>query len=152
MTSHQPIPSSRIRTAAFFGGCSSRGGVLIVEDDESCRKTVASVLERAGYTVTEAADGESAIALARSGENPLLLDVVVVDMGLPHLTGGEVIHFFQCQFPHVQICILTGHPEINAAVAFLQAGGVDYMVKPVTSDRLLDAIAQAMVRRVSCLE
>ena len=64
-------------TAGMFGGGSSEGLVLVVDDENDVRRVARMALEKAGYTVIEAENGEQAIERICSGENPLLLDVII---------------------------------------------------------------------------
>ena len=83
----------------------------------------------------------------RNDENPLVLDVVICDIRMPKINGVEAIEYFQRQYPHVPLIVLTGYPDTNMAVSFLRHGVVDYLVKPVDAERLKTAVAVAMDQR-----
>lgn len=138
---------SEVKTAAMFGGETSNGLVLVVDDEPDVRKVVRMTLEKAGYDVIEAEDGEKAMEAIRKDENPLLLDVVIMDIRMPKVNGVEAISFFQQQFPRVPIIVLTGFPDVEMATSFLQRGIVDYLVKPVEAEKLKAAVAKAMEQR-----
>ena len=70
-------------TGAMFGGHHTSGRVLIVDDEPDVRKVVSMTLEKAGYDVVEAEDGEQAVQEIKSGENPLLLDVILTKAQRP---------------------------------------------------------------------
>lgn len=135
------------KTAGMFGGHTTRGLILVVDDETDVRKICRLILEKAGYDVIEAEDGDEAIQLVKAGENPLVLDVILTDIDMPKLTGTEAIQFFQREFPHKPIIVLTGKPDIEAATRLMKLGLVDYLVKPVRNDTLLAAIAKAMGQR-----
>lgn len=135
------------KTAAMFGGTSSNGLVLIVDDEPDVRKVVKMTLQKAGYDVIEAEDGEKAIEEIKRGENPLLLDVIITDIRMPKVNGVEAIQFFKNQFPRVPLIVLTGYPDLDMATDFMKKGIVDYLVKPVDGNKLKDAVAKAMEQR-----
>ncbi len=136
------------KTASMFGaGTSSQGLVLVVDDEADIRKVVRMTLQKAGYDVIEAEDGEKAIAEIRSGENPLILDVAIMDIRMPKINGVEAISFFQKEFPRVPIIVLTGYPNVEMATKFIRQGIVEYLVKPVEREKLQAAVAKAMDQR-----
>ena len=120
------------------------GRVLVVEDEPDVRKTTRLVLEKAGYDVVEAEDGEQAIQAIRSGENPLLVDAIICDLVMPKVTGMEAIAYFRSQFPGVPILVLTGHASIENITELYKQGVVDYLVKPIAPEKLLAAVEKAV--------
>jgi two-component system, chemotaxis family, chemotaxis protein CheY len=134
-------------TAAMFGGHKTNGRVLVVDDEPDVRKVVRMTLEKAGYDVIEAEDGEKAIAEVQKGENPLILDVIICDIRMPKINGVEAINYFQDQYPRVPLIVLTGFPDMDMATGFLKKGVVDYLVKPVEKEKLTGAVAKAIEQR-----
>jgi two-component system chemotaxis response regulator CheY len=120
------------------------GRVLIVDDEENIRKLVRITLAKAGYDVIEAENGEKGIAAVRSGDNPLMLDVIICDLKMPKVNGMEAIAFFRAQFPSVPIVVLTGHPTVEGASDLFKKGIVEYLVKPVDPDKLIAAVGKAV--------
>ena len=142
--------ASQSRTAAMFSGQTSLGRILVVDDEPDVRKVVRLSLEKAGYDVIEAEDGQQAVQEIKNGENPLLLDVTLTDIRMPKLNGLEAIQFFQNEFPHVSLIVLTGFPDLTMATSLMKNGIIDYLVKPVEKDKLLTAVAKAMEQREIC--
>jgi DNA-binding NtrC family response regulator len=134
-------------TAAMFGGHKTNGLVLVVDDESDVRKVVRMTLEKSGYDVIEAEDGEKAIEAIHQGENPLMLDVIISDIRMPKINGVEAINYFQQQWPRVPLIVLTGFPDMEMATGFLNRGIVDYLVKPVEKEKLLKSVATAMEKR-----
>lgn len=134
-------------TAAMFGGHKTNGLVLVVDDEPDVRKVVRMTLEKAGYDVIEAEDGEKAIQEVQKGENPLMLDVIITDIRMPKINGVEAINYFQQQYPRVPLIVLTGFPDMEMATGFLKQGIVDYLVKPVEKEKLIKSVATAMEKR-----
>ncbi len=131
----------------FMGDSTSNGRVLIVDDESDIRKVVRMTLQKAGYEVLEAENGEKAIETINAGENRLLLDVVICDIRMPKINGVEAIAYFRTNYPRVPLIVLTGFPDTDMATSFLRQGVVDYLVKPVEGDKLRDAVARAMEQR-----
>lgn len=135
------------RTAAMFSGKPCEGRVLIVDDEPDVRKVARMTLEKAGYEVMEAEDGEKAIAEIQRGENPVLMDVIICDIRMPKINGVEAIQYFQTQYPHKPIIVMTGHPDLEMATNFLKQGVIDYLVKPVDAQKLRATVAKAIEAR-----
>jgi two-component system, chemotaxis family, chemotaxis protein CheY len=131
----------------LFGALTGNGRVLVVDDEPAVRTVVRMTLEKAGYDVLEAENGEKAIEAINAGENPLVVDLVICDIRMPKINGVEAIAYFQREYPHVPVIVLTGYPDTNMAVSFLGHGVVDYLVKPVEAERLKAAVAKSMERR-----
>lgn len=135
------------KSDAFFGALTGNGRVLVVDDEPSVRTIVRLILEKAGYEVLEAENGETAIEALNTGENRLVLDVVICDIRMPKINGLQAIEYFQREYPHVPIIVLTAYPETKMAVSFVRSGVADYLIKPVDAQKLRDAVAGAMERR-----
>ena len=135
------------RSDLWFGALTGNGRVLVVDDEPLVRQVVRMTLEKAGYDVLEAENGEKAIEAINENENPLVLDVVICDIRMPKINGVEAIEYFQRQYPHVPLIVLTGYPDTNMAVSFMRHGVVDYLVKPVDAERLRTAVTEAMDQR-----
>jgi len=134
-------------TAGMFGHKKTEGRVLIVDDEPDVRKVVRMTLEKAGYDVIEAEDGEKAIEAINKDENPLILDVIICDIRMPKINGVEAINYFQQQWPRVPLIVLTGFPDMEMATGFLKKGIVDYLVKPVEKEKLISSVAKAFEQR-----
>ncbi|MCA9453038.1 MAG: response regulator, partial [Nitrospira sp.] len=109
----------------MFSGQTSLGRILVVDDEPDVRKVVRLSLEKAGYDVIEAEDGQQAVQEIKNGENPLLLDVILTDIRMPKLNGLEAIQFFQNEFPHVSLIVLTGFPDLIMATSLMKNGIID---------------------------
>ena len=131
----------------LFGALTGNGRVLVVDDEPSVRAVVRMALEKAGYNVLEAENGEKAIEAINAGENRLVLDTVICDIRMPKINGVEAIDYFQREYPHVPLVVLTAYPDTRMAASFMRDGVVDYLVKPVEAEKLRDAVATAMKRR-----
>jgi two-component system, chemotaxis family, chemotaxis protein CheY len=126
----------------------NEGRVLIVDDEAQVRKPIGLALQAAHYTVVEAENGEQAIQLLQSGDNPLLVDTILCDIRMPKINGTEAIQYFRTQFPSVPVVVLTGYPDVDLAVSLMKQGVVDYLVKPVGKEKLLEVIKKTVSRHV----
>ena len=116
--------------------------VLLVEDEDDLRDPLAERLAREGYPVDAAADGRQGLFLG----NEYAIDVGIVDIGLPKLSGIEVIRALRKQDRHFPILILTARGNWQDKVEGLEAGADDYLVKPFHVEELL-ARLNALLRR-----
>ena len=115
--------------------------ILLVEDEKSIRSAVAAYLEREGYWVTPAEDGQ--VALNEFEKHKF--DVIVLDLMLPKVSGEEVCRRIR-NASDVPIIMLTAKGEEEDRVAGLELGADDYLVKPF-SPRELVARVRALLRR-----
>ena len=115
--------------------------ILLVEDEQTLRTTIAYNLERAGFTVRAAEDGDEALRLANA-EPP---DVVVLDVMLPTIDGFDVCRQIR-RTSAVPIIILTARDEEIDRVVGLEIGADDYLTKPFSMRELI-ARVKALLRR-----
>jgi two-component system, OmpR family, response regulator RegX3 len=115
--------------------------ILLVEDEKAIREAVSAYLEREGYWVTSAADGQEALEQF----NKSRFDLVVLDLMLPLVPGEEVCRAIR-DHSDVPIIMLTAKGETEDRVAGLELGADDYLVKPF-SPRELVARVRALLRR-----
>ena len=120
--------------------------VLVVDDEPKIVEVVGDYLRSAGFSVTYAADGERAVALARARPP----DLVVLDLGLPGLDGLDVARDLRRASP-VPIIMLTARGAETDRVLGLELGADDYLVKPFSPRELL-ARVRAVLRRAEGLQ
>jgi len=118
--------------------------VLVVEDDEATRGALRALLDDAGYVCDEASDGERAVAAMREGR----FDLVVLDLGLPGMSGADV-HRQLRRDPRTRflpIVFLTAHSDRQVKLAELEAGAEDFITKPYDAEELLARVGAAVRR------
>jgi len=115
--------------------------ILVVEDEPSIREVVCLYLERAGYTVLDAADGVRAVELLDSEK----VDLVVLDLMLPEIDGFEITRYLRDQ-GDTPIIMLTARREEVDRIAGLEMGADDYVVKPFSPQELVSRV-RAVLRR-----
>ena len=115
--------------------------ILVADDDRVTRAMVSSWLIGAGYEVIAAADGDQALQLAGEHRPDLLL----VDVTMPGRDGYEVCRAIQAESATAPpVIFLTAHGQTNARVAGLDAGAVDYIVKPFANEELVARVRAAL--------
>ena len=118
--------------------------ILLVEDEAPLRETLAARLKREGYAVDAAADGEEGLYLGR--EMPF--DCAVIDLGLPKMSGLDLVKALREEGKKYPILILTARSSWQDKVEGLKTGADDYLVKPFHVEELL-ARLNALMRRAS---
>jgi two-component system response regulator PhoP len=116
--------------------------ILIIEDEKNLREQLVMRLQKQGYAVDAASDGEDGLFLAM--EHPF--DAAVIDLGLPKMSGIEVIMKLRSQGSVLPILILTARSRWEEKVEGLEAGGDDYLAKPFHIEEL-QARLRALIRR-----
>ena len=101
--------------------------VLIVDDDDNLRWVTKTQLEDAGYSVAEAADGNSAIATL-NGEHA---DLIITDLKMPGMSGVELLRKIKALDPGIPVLVITAFGTIQSAVEAVRAGAYDYITKPL---------------------
>ena len=86
-----------------------RETILVVEDEEPLRSLIRRLLERGGYRVLEAADGDEAVAMARAGHQGI--DLLLTDVMLPHRNGVDVAQAVIALYPDVRVLFMSGYGE-----------------------------------------
>ncbi len=116
--------------------------ILIVDDESRVTSALRRVLAYEGYTVSTAADGASALALARTRPP----DLVILDIMLPGINGLEVCRRLRAAGDEVAVLMLTARDTVADRVTGLETGADDYLVKPFALEELLARI-KALLRR-----
>jgi two-component system, OmpR family, response regulator len=118
--------------------------VLVAEDEPSLAKQLTAALDRAGYAVDHAADGERADLLAHDER----YDAVVLDLGLPKLDGLSLLRRWRDAGQAMPVLVLTARGSWHEKVQGIDTGADDYMAKPFRMEELL-ARLRALIRRAS---
>src|SRR5687768_6877454 len=110
----------------------TKGCVLVVDDEPAVRRANMRVLQTAGYTVVEAADGSHAIEALRTRE----FDVVLSDITMPGMSGVQLLRNIRDIDPDMPVVLLTANPAMETAVEAVELGALKYMIKPVAPREL----------------
>ena len=114
----------------------NRGNILIAEDEDGVRESLAEVLSEEGYGVTAVGDGSDAIAAIGERE----YDVVLSDLRMPGADGLQVLRRVREMSPQTLVLIMTAHATVETAVEALRRGAQDYLLKPILFEEVLHKI------------
>ena len=118
------------------------GGILVVDDDPSAMRLAQLLFAPLNVAVRGALDGKTAIAETER----LRPDVVILDLGLPDISGQKVLDGLLAREPELPVVIVTGSGEVTTAVRALQRGAFDYLVKPVDHEEYILSVRRALDR------
>jgi len=118
----------------------TKAHVLVVDDEESIRKTLRLCLESAGYTVTLAPSGEAGLAAAR--RNPP--DLALIDLRLGGIDGLTVTRTLAQEAPGTAVVVMTAFATIDNAVEAMRAGAADYLPKPFTPAAVKHVVSRVL--------
>jgi diguanylate cyclase (GGDEF)-like protein len=116
--------------------------ILVVDDDQYLRKTLADILKIKGYETAIVGTGAEAIAAADQGD----ISLALIDLMLPDLSGLEVMARIKAVSPLTEAIILTGHASLDTAIEATGQGAFSYLVKPYQMDELLRNIRHGVER------
>jgi len=118
--------------------------ILVVEDNEASRDALARRLQRRGYQIVFAVDGQQAVSVARSTKP----DLILMDLGLPIIDGWEATRQLKADAStrHIPIIVLSAHAMTSDRELALAAGGDDFDTKPIRFEPLMDKIESLLTR------
>ena len=114
--------------------------VLIVDDEKSICQSLGSILTDEGYEVLTAASGEEALKIIKE-ELPSL---VILDIWLPGIDGIETLKMIKSQYPQIRVIMISGHGTIETAVRATKLGAFDFIEKPLSLEKILISVANAL--------
>lgn len=117
--------------------------ILVVDDEKSLREVLSIMLKRAGYTVTEASDGDEAIGHV----NKEIYDLVITDLRMPKADGMEVLKAVKSSSPDTVVLVITAFATSDSAVEAMKQGAYDYLTKPFQVDEVQLIIRNALEKR-----
>jgi two-component system, NtrC family, nitrogen regulation response regulator NtrX len=114
--------------------------ILVVDDEKDIRTSLTGILEDEGYQVTTAASGVEAIESIHQD----MPDLVLLDIWMPGLDGLETLEKLKILFPHLTVIMISGHGTIETAVRSTKLGAFDFIEKPLSLDKVLIAVSNAL--------
>jgi putative nucleotidyltransferase with HDIG domain len=118
--------------------------ILVVDDEDSIREIVSSMLAAAGYKCHQAGSGVEALAVLNSGEEFALM---LSDLMMRDLDGIGLLEQTKIKFPEMPVIMVTAVHDISVALAAIRNGAYDYLLKPFEREQLLAAVRRAMETR-----
>jgi DNA-binding response OmpR family regulator len=140
-------PLSSARSADPMSFEQPMGRILVVEDDPSVQKALKRMFESEGYTVEVQANGQSALESFQAAPPA----VIILDLRLPKLSGGDLCKLIKAQAPALPIVVLSATSDVSDKVLLLELGADDYVTKPFSPRELLARVRAALrhTRRVN---
>jgi DNA-binding NtrC family response regulator len=119
--------------------------ILIVDDEERFRKTMAKLLGVRSLQAETAGGGVEAIEKLRT-EN---FDIVILDVKMPGMSGIQALEQIKKNNPFIEVIILTGYASLDTAREITRLGAYDYLLKPYDLEELIEKIDNAFDRKIS---
>jgi len=116
------------------------GSILLVEDEQVLRESIAQLLTEEGYEVVEAVDGQDAYEKVVDRA----FDLVLTDIHMPRMDGLALLERLQRTAPETPIIVLTAFGTVDSAVAAMRAGAAEFLLKPVQFDDVLLRISRVL--------
>ncbi|RPI80892.1 MAG: DNA-binding response regulator [Chloroflexi bacterium] len=110
--------------------------ILVVDDEANLRRSLSLILQKSGYSVTSAANGEEAIQYLQSGA----YDLAFLDLKMPDTNGMELLPEIRNMYPDMPVLILTAHATLESAIEAVRKGARDYMIKPIDPPVILSRV------------
>ena len=131
--------------------------LLVVDDEEAMRRSLADILRLEGYQVRTAPDGDRAIALLeKTGEQAANIDLILLDLKMPGTDGLDVLRFItehrlssspdSVDAIRPVVILLTAHGSLESAIEALRQGASDYLLKPSSPAQILDSVKRGLER------
>lgn len=114
----------------------NRLSVLVVDDSRDMLELIRRQLQDFGFTPFVSDNVVDAIEIIENSE----IDLLITDIKMPKIGGEQLIRYVSEHFPKIPVLVITGFPEVNAAVAMMKMGVMEYLIKPFTSDELQNSI------------
>src|SRR5437588_6343116 len=123
--------------------------ILIVDDEETIREIVSSMLTSANFNCRQAASGMEALALLNSAEE---FELMLSDLMMADLDGIGLLERTKERYPDMPVVMVTAVHDISVALAAIRNGAYDYLLKPFERDQLLATVSRALENRRLKLE
>lgn len=121
----------------------TKANILIVDDEPIERQTLGDILRLEDYHVDAVANGEAALDFLRHHT----VDLMILDLRMPGMSGIEVIKVINRTAPEVEIIMLTAHGSLESAIEALRNRVHDYLLKPVSPSQIIECVAKGLARR-----
>lgn len=110
------------------------GHLLIIDDEASIRKTLARILQQAGFEVTTAESAEQGLDYLKTTQ----FDMILSDLRMPGMHGMEALKIIHANHPTLPVILFTAQPDVNSAVEALRHGATDYLLKPIKPEAIIE--------------
>ncbi len=122
--------------------------ILVVDNEETTRETLLKILEREGYQVLTANDGQAALEII----NEQRVNLVVSDVCMPRMDGNKLLKMAKAVRPEIEVILMTGHGKMEMGIEALKEGAFDFIQKPFTKLALNKTVKQALEKQAMAAE
>ncbi len=136
------VPPPRVESARPAQAWNNQGMFLVVDDEEMVRSLVKMRLEREGFSVLVAGDGEVGVQLFRQHSDQIV--GVLLDLVMPRMNGEEALREMRRIRPDVRVIVASGYSEREAVDRFVDGGLAGFLQKPFRLDRLMEEVRQVV--------
>lgn len=122
--------------------------ILVVDNEETTRETLLKILEREGYQVLMANDGQAALEIIKEQR----INLVVSDVCMPRMDGNKLLKMAKAARPELEVILMTGHGKMEMGIEALKEGAFDFIQKPFTKLALNKTVKQALEKQAMAAE
>jgi DNA-binding NtrC family response regulator len=122
--------------------------ILVVDNGETNRETLQKILERDGYQVLTAEDGQAALEILRESK----INLIISDVCMPRLDGNKLLRMAKNILPEVEVILMTGHGKSEMGLEALKEGAFDFIQKPFSRLTLTKTVRQALEKQAMAQE
>jgi DNA-binding NtrC family response regulator len=125
------------------GGNVEKKTILVVDNGETMRETLLKILQREGYSVLTAKDGQAALEVLQENK----VNLIISDVCMPRMDGNKLLKQAKAVLPDVEIILMTGHGKMEMGLEALKEGAFDFIQKPFTKWALNKTVKQALEKQ-----
>jgi DNA-binding response OmpR family regulator len=117
--------------------------ILIIDDEPKLRRSLAMILQKAGYSITCAESAEQVHQYLEAGA----YDLVFLDLKMPDINGLDLLPDIRRQYPEMPVLILTAHATLDSAIEAVRKGARDYLLKPIDPEQILKRVGEVLAEQ-----
>lgn len=118
----------------------AEASILVIDDEENLRRTLALILQREGYTVSTAGNVQEARRCLQADS----FSLVFLDLKMPDANGMTLLPELHERFPRMPVLVLTAHDKLDAALEAVRGGARDYLLKPVDPTVIIQRVREVL--------
>ncbi|HQG32447.1 MAG TPA: sigma-54 dependent transcriptional regulator [Deltaproteobacteria bacterium] len=122
--------------------------ILVVDDEMGIRQSLQKILEKEGYSVETASNGEEAFRIIRRGD----IDLLITDIRMAGMDGVELLKVCKSVSPFTEVIMITGYASVDTAVDSMKQGAYDYITKPFKKIDILRAVNKAIEKQILTMD
>lgn len=122
--------------------------ILVVDDEIGIRQSLQKILEKEGYSVETASNGEEAFRIIRRGD----IDLLITDIRMAGMDGVELLKVCKSVSPFTEVIMITGYASVDTAVDSMKQGAYDYITKPFKKIDILRAVNKAIEKQILTMD